>query len=101
MLIIDSQFINVKYFSPWKKNISIRIADISKIDYQKGFYDFFSEKAIGGIFTFPQYCYDRLIIHSKSGNILIVNINTRLFQFKKVLKWALEMKFLDGNKSVL
>lgn len=94
-ITIDYYEIKINYIAFWNKNISIKIEDISKIDYAKGFYDFFSDKHIVFYGLFPMYCHDRLIIHLKGSKIIEANVNTRLFEFKRVTTWAKEMNLLS------
>jgi len=97
VITMTQEFIKVRYFNPLLKSKTIPIKDIKTIDYQKGFYDFFSRKTIGGTLFLPQYCFDRLIVKFKDtkGSIIYVNVNTLMFDFDRVLKFAIELKILD------
>lgn len=80
----------VKYVYPWEKNIEINLANVVDIDFEKGFYDLFSDKTRGGLFVFPKYCADRLILKvrdNKEIDTIYVQVNTRIFEFNKVVKY--------------
>jgi hypothetical protein len=97
VLITEYDFI-VHYIAPWKKDIEVKTGNITRIDYEKGYYDFFARKTIttSGLYSFPIYCYDRLIIYqNKTENPIYLNVNTRAFDFDKILKLAIEMRLLD------
>ena len=98
---ITKQNLNVYYFAPWNKNIEIKIGDIKKIEYLTGFYNYtiLSTKRLGGLHTFPKYCYDRLIINlnDSENSIIQVDINTRIFEFRKILKVLIALNLLDKN----
>lgn len=83
---LDDDKIYISYLSPWLTNESINVKDILDIDYQRGFYNLFSDKTIGGLFVFPKYCNDRMIFYMKNGTEKIINVNTRIFYFKKIIK---------------
>lgn len=78
----------VKYIYPWEKNLTFDLFQITNVDYEKGFYDLFSDKTRGGLFVFPKYCADRLILTLRNGDdmdTVFVPINTRIFQFTKIV----------------
>ena len=89
--------LNIHYFALWKKDIDIKTEDITRIDYEKGYYDWFADKPINRYYHSLQYCYDRLIVYKKDQKnpILYLNVNTRAFDFTKILKWAIDEKLLD------
>jgi len=35
---ISEQNIEIRYFAPWQKNVSVNVADIVRVDYEKGNY---------------------------------------------------------------
>lgn len=74
----------VKYFFFWDKDVSFPIGEIKSVDYEKGFFDLFNDKTISGQHVFPMYCYDKLIIKTKSETIGIC-VNTRMFMFDRVI----------------
>jgi len=94
---ISEQNIEIRYFAPWQKNVSVNVADIVRVDYEKGYYDWFASKRIVEYRMSGQYCYDHLIIYQKDPEnpILYFNVNTRAFDFDKILMWAVEKKILD------
>lgn len=97
---ITEKEVVVKYLFPWYKNISVSITQITRVDYQKGFYDLLSSKSIGGAFVFPLYCYDAIILSVKSGdpeNLLYIKVNTRLFDLGRFVK-TLKSKVSAENK---
>ena len=73
------------------------MADIVAIEYEKGFYDLFNDKTIPGLYVFPKYCYDKLIVTTKSESIDIY-INTRMFMFEKLVKY-LRARILKSRQS--
>jgi hypothetical protein len=86
-LKIKEDVLEVVYAFPWDKKIVIDLAKVESIDYAKGFYDPFSNQSLGGLFVFPKYCYDQLILEVKGEEVLLtLNINTRIFQFDKCFK---------------
>lgn len=85
---VKADEIEIRYFFPWNKPIKIVLSSVSDVDYQKGFYDVFSDKSIGGVFVFPKYCYDRLVFTKndlQKNTIIQVDINTRRMEFDKVV----------------
>jgi len=79
----------VNYIYPWEKDIAIDLFKVIDVDYEKGFYDLFSDKTRGGLFVFPKYCSDRLILKMKVDDevdTVFVPINTRIFEFNKIVK---------------
>ena len=85
-IVISTSLIEINYFFFWDKNIKIPFTNIEEIDYQKGFYDFIDDKAISGLYSFPKYCYDILIVHS-NVEPKEVFVNTRIFSFNKVVRY--------------
>ncbi len=84
---LTTERLQVKYIYPWEKNISIPISSITQIEYEKGFYDFISDKP-RSVYNFPKHCSDLLIIIQKDDehpNIQI-EINTRFLEFNRTLK---------------
>jgi hypothetical protein len=96
-VLITEQEFEIHYFAPWNKNINIHVEDIIRIDYEKGFYDLTARKQITHFNVGLQYCYDRIILFQKDREnpVLYLHINTRAFDFDKILKWAIERKLLD------
>jgi hypothetical protein len=96
-LLITEQTFEIHYFAPWNKNVNIRVEDIIRVDYATGFYNFSSNKPINRYYGSMQYCYDRIILFQKDKEnpVLYLNVNTRAFEFDKILKWAVEKKLLD------
>jgi len=86
IVFVSTDFIKVQYFAPWLKNVCLKTSAIERLDYEKGFYDFFSRKKIGANLFLPQYCYDRLILffNNPSATVVYLNINTFMFDFKKI-----------------
>lgn len=84
---IKENVLEVIYAFPWDKKIVIDLAKVESIDYAKGFYDPFANQSLGGLFVFPKYCYDQLILEVKGEeNLLTLNVNTRIFRFDKGFK---------------
>jgi len=96
IVIITEKNLVIKYIAPWNRVINIKIENIKSVDYEKGFYDILSSKTRGGIFVFPQYCYDRLIVHQDDSEkpIIYLNINTIIYGFDKILKLFSQLKLL-------
>ena len=88
-ILVEDNFIKIKYFYIWEKNINFQIKGKCEIDYKKGFYDFFSDKSFQNLFNFPIYNFDRILIAFKQPNIdtIYLDVNTRMFQFEKVIKF--------------
>src|SRR5690606_15723282 len=80
--IYDNRIL-VQYFFFWEKNVCLLFEEISEVDYAKGFYDLVDDKALGGLYGFPRYCYDQLIFKKKSSEIEIL-VNTRIGTFGKM-----------------
>jgi hypothetical protein len=97
VVLISKQDFIIYYIVPWNKTVIIKIENIARVDYQKGFYDLSSTKPIGGVFNFPQYCYDRLIIYlnDPKKSIVYLNVNTRMCDFDKILKLPIQLKLMD------
>lgn len=74
----------IHYFFFWEKDICVSTNKIMSIDYGKGFYDLFNDKTIGGLYVFPKYCYDKMIITTDTDNVEVC-INTRMFMFDKLV----------------
>lgn len=81
---IREEEILVKYFFFWDKDVSVPRGEIRSIDYEKGFFDLFNDKTISGLYVFPMYCYDKLIIRTQNENIEIC-VNTRMFMFDRLV----------------
>ncbi len=96
VFITDNNF-EIHYFAPWNKNVTIYVEDIVRIDYEKGYYDLTARKQITRFNGALQYCYDRIIVFQKNPQnpVLYLHVNTRAFDFDKILKWAFEKKLLD------
>lgn len=77
--------IMVKYFFFWDNDLIISLSDVSEVDFNKGFYDLYSDKTSGGLYVFPKYCYDTLFLKNKNGVIVSVKINTRMLTFNKIV----------------
>ena len=86
-VFINEEEIKIVYFFRDCNNQSIRLEDISSIDYEKGFYDFFSMKPIDSISKFPLYCFDTIKFVLNNETTIIVKINTRIFRFGKIIKY--------------
>lgn len=82
--VYDHEII-AEYFFFWEKDLVIPLSDISGVDFNKGFYDLFSDKTTGGVHVFPKYCYDTLLLKNQSGAIISVEMNTRIWTFNKVV----------------
>src|SRR5437588_2193380 len=63
VVLITSSDIRINYINPLLKSKTFKLSNIKKLDYERSGYNLFSDKKIGGPFFYPQYCYDRLIIH--------------------------------------
>lgn len=72
-----------KIFLFWYKTIRLEIINYSEIDYEKSYYDLISDKSIGGLYGFPKYCYDKIILKRKDGEVEEFYVNTLMFSFKK------------------
>jgi len=46
---ISEQNIEIRYFAPWQKNVSVNVADIVRVDYEKGYYDWLPVKGSSNI----------------------------------------------------
>ena len=84
-VILYSNSFKIKYFIPWTKNVDIELNSIQHIKGNKGFYDYFSENTIAGLFVFPIYCYDIIEIIDVKGNTKNIKINTRIFSFDSIV----------------
>lgn len=87
---ITNNELHIRYLFPWNKNVFIKIDTITDVKYQKGFYDLFADKTMGGAFVFPLYCYDKIICNRYGMNSIEeidININTRIFGFDKAIKY--------------
>jgi hypothetical protein len=80
--------LTVKYIAPWNKAFEIYLDDIAEVDHEKGYYDFMSDKPISKVKSFLRYPYDKLIMNLKDKSKLPIylNVNTRMFDFDRVLK---------------
>ena len=88
-LTLTDDTLYVKYLFPWNKDIRVRVIDVRDVEVKKGFYDLFSENTIAGLFVFPRFCYDQLILNIYDDGKLkttIININTRFSQFDQIVK---------------
>jgi len=83
----SSEIMQICYFAPWQKNISITFDEVKYIDYERSGYNMFADKRIGAKLFLPQYCYDRLIVFKSSElkKIEYVNINTIIFGFNRIV----------------
>jgi hypothetical protein len=80
---IKEGMLTLNYFFFWEKDIKLNINSLQQVDYGKGFYDPVNDKSLGGFFSFPKYCFDKLILRV-GGNDQEILINTRLLQFDKL-----------------
>jgi len=72
-----------RYFFFWDKDVCILLNKVSNIDYAKSFYDIIDDKALGGLYGFPKYCYDKIIFKMASDEVEVL-VNTRLYSFNKL-----------------
>lgn len=75
--------VTFKYFFFWDKNISIPFEKVNTVDYEKSFYDFIDDKTIGGLYSFPKYCYDKIVFKTQAEEVEVL-VNTRIFTFNKL-----------------
>ena len=96
-VLITEQTFEIHYFAPWNKNVNIHVEDINRIDYEKGYYDMHAQRKINSYKQSLQYCYDRIILFQKDREnpVLYLHVNTRAFDFDKILNWAVTRKLLD------
>lgn len=100
-IVLTDTELRIKYCFFWEKDITVNLGDIAEIDYERGFYDLFSDKTRGGLFVFPKYCSDRLILKMKNNysiGVMLININTRAFQFDIILK-KLRLRIVEIKNS--
>lgn len=86
--------IRFEYFFFWDKNITVYLNDVLNIRYKKGFYDFIDDNTIGGLYSFPKYCFDKIIFITEKGETEIC-INTRIFTFNKM--FSVLLKQIDSG----
>lgn len=88
-MMLTEDALHVKYLFPWNKDIKIQVASIQKVEIKKGFYDLFSDDTIAGLFVFPRFCYDQLILEIYADgkvDTAIISVNTRFSQFDRIVK---------------
>lgn len=83
-ILLYEDEIYVRYFFFWEKNTCVLLNKVQGVDYRKGFYDFIDDKSLGGLYSFPKYCYDEIIIKKMSGEFEL-HVNTMLFSFNKLI----------------
>lgn len=88
--------IKIKYFFFWDKDISIPLQGVHRVDYMKGFYDLTSDKSFAGLYSFPKYCYDKIVFQYERNEIEVL-INTRIFMFDRAYS-LIESKTLEKGK---
>jgi hypothetical protein len=74
---------NIYYFFPWNKDITIDLSNFNSFDYARGFYNPIDDRRLG-YFNFLRRCYDLIIL--LDNNIQReFKVNLRISSFKKVI----------------
>lgn len=104
--ITNALEMNIIFFFPWNKNISINLRKFKYIDYARGFYDPFDYRRLGYL-SFYRKCYDLIMLSDNTTNSNIeIKVNMKTGAFSKIIKYltvdaGLQLIKLKSNGEII